>query len=87
MYAATIFMFAVIHRTAFHCIPHVCFHLPQVKMHMLLHSISSSRKRQHQSHTSEIARNPSLIDYRYFIDWRNQSEKRYSKTVEIRAFL
>lgn len=86
MYATTIFMFVVIHRTAFHCIPHMCFHLPRAKMHMLLHSINSSRKTQHQSHTLEVTRNPNLIDYRYFIEGRNQREKRYSKTVKIIAF-
>lgn len=76
-------MFLVIHHTTFHCIPRMCSHLPQAKMHMLLHSINSSRQRQHQSHTSEVTRGLNLMDYTYFIERRNQREKRYLKTVEI----
>lgn len=78
-YATTISMFTVIHHTTFHCIPHMCSHLPQAKMHML-HSVYSCRQRQ-QSHTSEVTRDPNLIDYRCFIERKNQREKRYSNII------
>lgn len=74
-------MFLVIHHATFHCIPHMCSHLPQAIMHMFLQPINSSSQR-HQSHTSEVARNLNLIDYRYFIGGRNQRQKRFSNTVE-----
>lgn len=76
-------MFLVIHHAIFHCIPHMCSHLPQAKINMLLHSINSSRQRQHQNHTSEVTRDLNLIDHSYFIRERNQREKKISNTVEI----
>lgn len=79
-YATTISMFTVIHHATFHCIPHMYFHLPQAKNAHASSLCFSFRQRQ-QSHTSDVTRDLNLIDYRCFMEGRNQSEKIYSKLV------